>query len=111
MDRDPALDKVWRVASGASAIENTGLDLEIASLLQDNRHTQRNLFLRLQSSVWTKLEDIWDTLKLYLLVLQLPRSNNKQDISDNAERHDVASKTSTLHSLCLFCPRVFQAVG
>ena len=113
MDRDPILDKAWRVveASGASAIDNTGLDLKVASILQGDRHSQRNLFSRLQSSVWTKLEDFWDMAKLYPLVLQPPRLKSAQGIPDHAGRHYVASKTSKLHSLCSSCQRVFQSPG
>ena len=113
MDPDPVLNKVWRVieASGGSAIDNTALDLKAASLLQGNRHSQPKLSTRLQSSLWTKLEDFWDVAKLYLLVIQPPRSNHADGVSDHTKRDDVASKTCKLHALCTSCQRVFRNSG
>ena len=113
MDRDPALDKVWRVieASSASAIDNTALDLKVASILQANRYSQPKLFTRLQSSLWTKLEDLWDVAKLYLLVLQPPRSKHADSVSDHPNGNDVISETCKLHTLCASCQRVFRNSG
>lgn len=113
MDRDPALDKVWRVikASGDSTIDNTALDLKVTSLLQDNRYSQPNLFTKLQSSLWTKLENFWDVAKIYLLVLQPPRSKHADNVSDHTKRNDVASKTCKSHTLCASCQRVFRDSG
>ena len=113
MDRDPELDKVWRVieASGASAIDNTALDLKVASLLQGNRYSQPHLFTRLQSSLWTKLEDFWGAAKLYLLVLQPPRSNHADGVSNHTKPDDVVSKACKLHTLCTSCQRVFRNSG
>ena len=113
MDRDPALDKVSRVieASGASAIDDTALDLKVASLLQGNRYSPPRLSTRLQSSLWTKLEDFWGVAELYLLVLQPPRSKHADGVSDHTERDDVVSKTCKLHTLCASCRRVFRNSG
>ena len=113
MDQDPALDKVWRVieASGASTIDNTALDLKVASLLQNDRYSPPNLFARLQSSLWTKLEDFWDVAKLYLLVLQPPRAKHADGVSNHTDRNDVASKTCKLHTLCESCQKVFRTSG
>ena len=113
MDRDPVLDKVWRVieASGASAVDNTALDLKVASLLQGNRYSPRKLSTRLQSSLWTKLEDFWSVAKLYLLVLQPPRSKHADSVSDHTKRNDLVSKTCKLHTLCASCQRVFRNSG